>query len=96
MEVIDAEPHGWFLLRDGDDLLLDVNASHSAVGFDMVVRLTPTEVQAHAAEGRPFVSRLAEAVQRRALTEFAGRNVAAEVGPAVLAAIRAARGRKTA
>ena len=95
MEIIDSEPHGWFLLQDGNDLLLDVNCSYSTVSFDMVVRLTPAEAQAYGDEGRPFVSRLAETAQRDALTEFRSRNVAAEVGPRALATIIAERGRRT-
>ena len=96
MEIIDSEPHGWFLLRDGNDFLLDVNCSYSAVSFDMVVRLTSAEVQAYGVEGRPFVSRLADTVQNEALTEFRSRNVAGEVGPRVLAAIIAERGSRAA
>ncbi|VTU28041.1 hypothetical protein H4CHR_02121 [Variovorax sp. PBS-H4] len=60
MEIIDSKPQGWFLLQDGNDLLLDVNCSYSAVSFDIVVRLTPGEAQAYGVEGRSFVSRLAE------------------------------------
>lgn len=91
MEILDTEPHGWFLLRDGDELLLDVNCSTSAVGFGMIVRLTPTEMQAHAMEGRLFVSKLAERLQNHALTEFKNRDITPEVGQRVLEAILAAR-----
>jgi len=92
MEILDSEPHGWYLLPDGDHLLLDVNCSYSAFSFDMVVRLTPSEAQGYGVEGRPFVERLAETVQREAMTEFRIRDVAAEVGPRVLETIVAARG----
>ncbi|RZL68080.1 MAG: hypothetical protein EOP77_02535 [Variovorax sp.] len=90
MDIIDCEPHGWFLLKDGSDLLLDVNCSYSAVSFEMVVRLTSAEAKAYRVEGRPFVSRLAETTQLDTLTKFRSRNVAAEVGPRVLATIMAA------
>lgn len=96
MELIASEPHEWFLLRDGGHLLLDVNCSHSAFGFDMVVQLTRAEAEAYGVEGRPFVSRLAEAVREHALTGFKCRNVSDEVGPRVLEAIGAARARPAA
>ncbi|WP_369942346.1 hypothetical protein [Xanthomonas medicagonis] len=40
MQVVDHEPHAWFLLRDGDTLLLDVNCSHGAVGYAWTMALT--------------------------------------------------------
>jgi len=59
MTVIDHEPSGWFLLRDGARLLLDVNCSHGAVGYSFLVALNDAEVQTYEVQGRNFISRLA-------------------------------------
>jgi hypothetical protein len=63
MTVIDHEPSGWFLLQDGERLLLDVNCSHSAVSYQFLMELDQAERAAYGARGHAFMSELAERVQ---------------------------------
>jgi hypothetical protein len=63
MQVIDHEPSGWFLVRDGGRLLLDVNCSHSAVSYEFLMELDEQERTAYAAGGHEFISLLAQKVQ---------------------------------
>ncbi len=63
MTVIDYEPSGWFLVRDGERLLLDVNCSHSAVSYGFSMELNERESQGYAAGGHKFLSELAEKIQ---------------------------------
>lgn len=63
MVVIDHQPSGWFLVRDGDRLLLDVNCSHSAVSYAFLMELNETERHEYALRGNGFISQLAEEVQ---------------------------------
>lgn len=63
MTVIDHEPSAWFLVRDGERLLLDVNCSHSAVSYQFLMVLDETEREAYAARGHTFISELAGKVQ---------------------------------
>jgi hypothetical protein len=44
MMVLDCAPHGWFLLRDGDAYLLDVNCNHGAVDYPFLTALDETEL----------------------------------------------------
>lgn len=62
MQVVEHEPHAWFLLRDGDTLLLDVNCSHGPVGYAWTMALTAQEVEQFRALGRDFIAQLAERV----------------------------------
>ncbi|WP_371184287.1 hypothetical protein [Xanthomonas sacchari] len=66
MQVVDHAPRAWFLLRDGDTLLLDVNCSHGPVGYAWVMALTAQEVAQYRALGRDFIVQLAERVQSTA------------------------------
>ncbi len=75
MNVIDSEPSGWFLLRDGERLLLDVNCSHSAVSYEFSMQLNQPEAQAYAAGGHNFISELAEKIQ------YSGPGVIGNVSP---------------
>ena len=62
MEVLAHAPHWWFLLADGDDLLLDVNCSQGAFGFSVLLVLDADERQAYAERGREALQELARAV----------------------------------
>jgi hypothetical protein len=66
MVVVDHEPSGWFLVRDGDRLLFDVNCSHGAVSHDFLMELNASEGEGYAARGHQFLSDLAEKVQSSA------------------------------
>ena len=63
MTVVDHEPNGWFLVRDGERLLLDVNCSHSAISYQFLLELNTSERAAYAARGHIFISELAMKVQ---------------------------------
>jgi hypothetical protein len=63
MEVIDEGPQAWLLFKREDELFLDVNCSHSAAGYSVLIRLKPEEEAAYAREGRAFLDRLAQDVQ---------------------------------
>jgi len=62
LDVIDHQPHAWFLLRDGDDHYLDVNCSHGPVGFSLLVKLSAAEHEEYRALGRVFIDYLAARV----------------------------------
>ncbi|AJC46775.1 hypothetical protein [Xanthomonas sacchari] len=66
MQVVDHEPRAWFLLRDGETLLLDVNCSHGPVGYAWTMALTAQEMAQYGALGRDFITQLAERVQSTA------------------------------
>ena len=63
MQVVDHEPHAWFLLRDDLGYVLDVNCNQSAVGFSVVVRLTAEETRLLELRGRTAADNLARAIQ---------------------------------
>ena len=62
MEVIDHGPYAWFLLRDGDALLLDAHCSHSAVDYSWLVELNAAERAAYAECGRAWLDEFAQAI----------------------------------
>jgi hypothetical protein len=62
MEVVDHEPAGWYLLTEGADHYFDVNCSHSAVGFSILLRFDDDERARYHAQGRAFLERFAEEV----------------------------------
>lgn len=94
MEVIDRDPAAWFLLRDGEDLLLDVNCSGGAVGYSWLVRLDAAERSAYHEEGRRAIDRLASAISdsapaaRSGASPYADRDLSRSLGQDVVAAIR--------
>ncbi|MCO7194485.1 hypothetical protein [Pseudonocardia sp. McavD-2-B] len=94
MEVVDHEPHWWFLLRDGDRLYLDVNCEHSFIGYAMLVELDDGERRAHEAGGHAYLGRLAEDVNagapvlRDSRSPYRDRNLSRSLGPAVTDAVR--------
>jgi hypothetical protein len=67
MTVVDHEPHGWFLVGDGEPLLLDVNCSHGAISYQFLMELKESERATYAARGHIFISELARKVQDSAL-----------------------------
>jgi hypothetical protein len=63
MVVVAHEPHAWFLVQDGQRLLLDVNCSQGAVSYDFLMALEAGEREAYAMRGRQFLAELARKVQ---------------------------------
>jgi hypothetical protein len=100
MKVIDHEPGLWFLLGDDDRLFLDVNCEHSAVGHDVLIELDGSERAQQTAQGRAYLSKLAEAINysapgaRGSQSSYKSRNVSSQYGAQVSEAIRAWRSRQ--
>jgi hypothetical protein len=59
MQVVDHEPSGWFLVQDDDQILLDVNCSHSFISYDFLMKLNEHEVAAFSSNGHDFILELA-------------------------------------
>lgn len=66
MEVIDHAPYSWFLLRDGDALLLDARCSQGAFDGSVLIALDAAELAERDADGHDAVDRLATAVHMSA------------------------------
>jgi hypothetical protein len=60
MRVIDHEPQWWFLLEKKGEFFIDVNCSHSFIGYDVTVKLNSEETTRYKDKGRDFLSWLAE------------------------------------
>jgi len=97
MQVLDHEPNRWFLLQDGEALLLDANCSHGPVGYSFLMALDAKETARFRTEGRGFLSDLAESVHmsnpgaRGSPSPYRVRRLPAERDAAVTAAVLAWR-----
>jgi hypothetical protein len=87
MVVIDHEPHGWFLLRDGSSYVLDVNCMQSIVSFSVVLRLTPDEAALVETQGHSAADELARSIQHSP-TKYSSRSGGSDLESASLAAIK--------
>lgn len=93
MVVLDHEPHRWFLLQDGDALLLDVHCSHGPADYLWTMALNDDEIAVLRSTGRIFLNQLAEKVQwsapgvRGSTSPFLGRNLSSTHSEAVSDAI---------
>jgi hypothetical protein len=100
VKVIDHEPQLWFLLQDADKLLFDVGCEHGAVGYSVLIELTPTEAHSYENEGHDYLMGLSEAIQnsapgvRGSLSPYKDRNIQSVRGQEVLAAVLASQGRQ--
>jgi hypothetical protein len=63
MHVVDHEPQAWFLFKEEDALLLDVNCSHGPAGYSVMLQLSAEEEAEYSKKGRAYLSWLAQAVQ---------------------------------
>jgi hypothetical protein len=63
MQVVDNEPHQWFLFKEGNSLLLDVNCNHGAVGYSVMIQLSVEEESEYSQKGRAYLNWLAQSVQ---------------------------------
>ncbi|KAB7769693.1 hypothetical protein [Xanthomonas maliensis] len=94
MNVLDHEPHRWYLLQDEGTLLLDVHCSHGPVDYCWTMALSQDETSGYLENGREFLNRLADQVQNSAPgvlgshSPFKGRNLHPGCGDRVLAATR--------
>ena len=87
MVVVDHEPYGWFLLRDGSGYILDVNCSQSFVSFSVVLRLNLEESVLVDAQGHSATLELARSIQHSP-TKYHSRHGGPELESASLAAIK--------
>lgn len=98
MKVLDHAAHWWFLFEEGSALFLDVNCSHSAVGYSFMIELDADEVAQYRAEGRTFLERLATRIQDTApilaasTSPYKGRDVSGAYAERCTQAVRAWRG----
>jgi len=94
MQVIDHQPSAWFLLQDGEVLLLDVACEHGAFGYSVLIALDAQERHDYQQEGRGYLGRLADAVHASApilhdsASPYKARNIDRQRGSEVLAAVR--------
>jgi hypothetical protein len=63
VHVVDQAPAAWYLLADGDGLFLDVNCSHGAFGYSVLIELDQSERTRWAELGRGYLDTLSQAVQ---------------------------------
>ena len=63
MHVVDHEPHAWFLFREENALLLDVNCNHGAAGYCVIIQLNEEEEIQYFLRGHAYLDWLAQAVQ---------------------------------
>ena len=66
MQVLDHEPHSWFLFEADGALYLDANCNHGAVGYSFMVRLTAVETRRYRDEGRGYLNWLAQDIHNGA------------------------------
>ncbi|SHN03570.1 hypothetical protein [Phytopseudomonas punonensis] len=66
MQVIDHQPHAWFLLEDDSGLLLDLECHHSAVSCSVLIRLNEEELAEYRRDGHAYLDRLAQAIHHSA------------------------------
>lgn len=90
MIVVDHAPHAWYLLRDGDRWLLDVNCNAGLADISLLVPLSPHEIARLHASGHDGCDALAQTI-RAAPTAFASRNADNGTQKIALAAILAWR-----
>lgn len=62
MDVLDHARAAWYLLSDGDALLLDVNCNHGAVGYSVLIELTAAERARWEQDGRDYLDVLSHEI----------------------------------
>lgn len=66
MRVLHNRPHAWFLLEDGNELILDVNCNYSFVGYSFAMLLNQRERNRFREEGTEFIDDLADQINQSA------------------------------
>lgn len=94
VEVLEYGPQAWYLLRDGQELYLDVNCNHSFAYYSFTMQLNSDEAAKYRRRGRAYLGELAQAIQYSApgvvgsASRYKDRLVAAETSIHVSDAIR--------
>ena len=95
MQVVDHEPHAWFLFREQAMLLLDVNCNHGPVGYGVMIQLSAEEEAEYSQKGHTYLNWLAQAVQDSGPGRgYPLRDVSAIYSKESMAAVNAWRGAK--
>lgn len=63
MQVVDHEPQIWFLFKEENALLLDVNCNHGPAGYCVMIQLSAEEKSEYSQKGHAYLNWLADAVQ---------------------------------
>ena len=93
MKVIDHQPGSWFLLGAEDRLYLDVNCSHGAFGYSVLIELNAAERDEYHALGRGGLDTLARRISdsapgaRDSGSVYAGRDLSRDCGEEVSRAV---------
>lgn len=101
VEVLEYGPQAWYLLREGRHLYLDVNCSHSFVGYNFTMQLNSDEAAKYRRRGRVYVDELAQAIQYSApgvsgnCSRYKDRLVAPQAAARVNEAIKLCDGKVT-
>ncbi len=93
MEVVDQEPHSWFLFKLGDEFLISANCEFSFVGYDFIMFLSEDEVIKFKELGHEYLNELANAINvsvpisRTSKSIYKERNVSEEYSEKSLDAV---------
>ncbi|CAN5228036.1 hypothetical protein BH09PSE6_BH09PSE6_03270 [soil metagenome] len=95
LQVVDYGPQAWFLLTDGEALLLEARCSSSAVDYSWLIELSEEERATLLERGHPYLDELADAIHHSApasqtsKSRYKDRNLDHARAAEVTAAIRA-------
>ncbi len=93
MNVIDTEQYSWFLLRDKDNLYLDVNCENGFMGYTYAIKLGEKEKKEYAQNGHNYINTLANDINssvpiaKDSLSIYKGRSVSKEINQLILETI---------
>ncbi len=85
MNVIDTETSCWFLLRDKDNLYLDVNCENGFMGYSYAIKLDEKEKKEYAQNGHNYINTLANDISysipiaKDSSSIYKGRRVSKEI-----------------
>ena len=63
VEVLEYGPQTWYLLREGQQLYLDVNCNHSFACYSFTMQLNGDEAAKYRRRRRAYLDELAQAIQ---------------------------------
>lgn len=66
VEVLEYGPQTWYVLRDGQQLYLDVSCNHSFAYYSFTMQLNSDEAAKYRRRGGPYLDDLAHGIQHSA------------------------------
>lgn len=93
MEVVDQEPHSWFLFKMGNEFLFSANCEFSFVGYDFIMFLSQNEINKFNELGHEYLNELANAINvsvpisKTSKSIYKDRNVSSEYSEKFLDAV---------